>query len=126
MRSSTLSPTAAAIRRVLFWTAMLTGVLLVGLQFACDRPQTKPVAAAFPHASRWPVQQGGSLGSAEATPTELATWGAPSRSSQRPPVTSLANERSAKNIHQEGQAWVRTVPLSTDKPPTEPFVEPAQ
>jgi hypothetical protein len=105
---------------------MLTGVLLVGLQFACDRPQTKPVAAGFPHASRWPVQQGSPLGSAVAATTELATWGTPSRISQRSPAPSLTNERTLKQFHQEGQEWVRTVAPSTDKPLIEPFTEPAQ
>ena len=58
MRSSTLSSQDAVVRRVAFWAALLAGAALVGSQFGCDKPQVMPSSAGFPHASRWPSQQG--------------------------------------------------------------------
>jgi len=40
------------IRRIGFWAAVLTGVVLVGSQFSCSRPETTLSAPGFRHASR--------------------------------------------------------------------------
>jgi len=43
----------AVIRRTGFWAAVLTGVALVGSQFACAKPQSLLAAPGFPRASRF-------------------------------------------------------------------------
>ena len=47
-----MSTHTAVIRRIGFWAAVLTGVALVGSQFACSQPQSLLAAPGFPHASR--------------------------------------------------------------------------
>lgn len=42
----------AITRRIGFWFAMLTGIVLVGMQFSCLGPQTILAAPGFPRASR--------------------------------------------------------------------------
>lgn len=42
----------AIARRIAFWSAMLTGLVLVGLQFGCLRSQTILAAPGFTRASR--------------------------------------------------------------------------
>jgi len=47
-----LSTRDAVIQRIGFWAAVLTGLALVGSQFACVKPQALLSTAGFPHASR--------------------------------------------------------------------------
>ena len=47
-----MSTRDAVIRRIGFWAAVLTGVALVGSQFACVSPQSLLAAPGFPRASR--------------------------------------------------------------------------
>ncbi len=47
-----MSTRDAVIRRIGFWAAVLTGVALVGSQFACANPQSLLAAPGFPRASR--------------------------------------------------------------------------
>ncbi len=54
-----MSSRDAVVRRVVFWAALLAGAALVGSQFGCDRPQSLPSSAGFPHAGRWPLQAEG-------------------------------------------------------------------
>lgn len=42
----------AVLRRIGLWAAVVTGVALVGSQFACIKPQSLLAAPGFPHASR--------------------------------------------------------------------------
>ena len=121
-----MSSRDAAIRRVLFWIAMLTGAALVSLQFACDRPQTSPAMAGFAHAGRWPMQRGAPA-IAEGTPkTELVSWGAPSRGSEKPNRPSLVrSDHPVGNLHQGVLELARYVSQPTEKL-VSASVEPAQ
>jgi len=119
-----LSPRDAAIRRVLYWTALLTGVALVGSQFGCDQPRSMPSSAGFPHAGRWPQQQEASLVSGTAAEAERINWWI------QPGIEKQGTVPLIQNVNREGilQAGVlgpiRNVPQPKEKPVPASFAEP--
>ena len=64
----------AVIRRVAFWAALLAGAALVGSQFGCVRSQTTPSTAGFPHAGRWPLQEGDALTRGTTAEADPINW----------------------------------------------------
>jgi hypothetical protein len=120
-----LSPRDAAIRRVLYWTALLTGVVLVGSQFGCDQPRSMPSSAGFPHAGRWPQQQETVLVCGTAAEVERSNWWI------QPAIEKPGTEPSIQHVNRKGilQAGVlgpiRNVPQTKEKPVLASFVEPA-
>ena len=99
MRSSPLSSRNEAIRRALFWAAMLTGAALVGSQFGCDRPQTTSTAAGFPHASRWPLQPTEQAKAGATAELEPVSWWIPLQSAKQP-VLQRDLQKPAQPIEQ--------------------------
>ena len=119
-----MSPRDAAIRRVLYWTALLTGVALVGSQFGCDQPRSMPSSAGFPHAGRWPQQQEAPSVSKAGLEAERLNWWI------QPGVEKLSADPLILKVNREGilQAGVlgpiRNVPQPKEKPVPASFVEP--
>jgi len=69
-----LSSRDAVIRRAAFWAALLAGAALVGSQFGCERPLSTPSSAGFPHAGRWPLQQGDTLARGRTAEADPINW----------------------------------------------------
>lgn len=74
------------IRRVVYAVAMLTGVVLVSMQFGCSRPEANAGFSGFHHASRWSNQA--SRGS-KPTPDKVQVDDRSSQTVSADPKTSL-------------------------------------
>jgi hypothetical protein len=73
---------------------MLSGIVLVSMQFGCVRAQTTTSAAGFTHAGRWPKPS--EVISTDATSTEVASinWWVQPRKSAKPVAPALLQSAS--------------------------------
>ena len=125
MRSSTLSSQDAVIRRAAFWAALLAGAALVGSQFGCDRPQSTPSSAGFPHASRRPLQQGDTLRGSTAEADSLNWWIQPG-ASEKQSTQALIQKVDHEGILNAGALEPsQNVPQPEEKPVPVNSVEPS-
>ena len=121
-----MSPRDAAIRRVLYWTALLTGAALVGSQFGCDQPRSMPSSAGFPHAGRWPLQQEAPAVSGTAAEMERLNWWVQPGGVDKQGAEPLIQKVNREGILQTGVLGpIRNAPQPKGKLEPASSVEPA-
>ena len=99
-----MSSRDAVIRQVAFWAALLAGAALVGSQFGCDRPQTTPSSAGFPHAGRWPIQQEHTPPGALIAETDRVDWWFQPERSEQPITRAQIHQTTLERHHATGRA----------------------
>jgi hypothetical protein len=120
-----LSSRDAVIRRALFGPPCSTGAALVGSQFGCDQPQSTPSSAGFPHAGRWPLQQGDTLRGSTAEADSLNWWIQPG-ASEKQSTQALIQKVDREGILNAGALEPsQNVPQPEEKPVPVNSVEPS-